>query len=218
MEQNPSSNSVVCLPTGAGKTLVAAKLIAGTVVAQPTHLTLFLVERISLVAQQRRVIAEQTKLAIGAYSGETPVKEWGVVVVSRDCCIVTTGLLLNQLGERRVFTLDEGSLVFMDEAHHCGMSHPFAEVLHLHYYTLPPAAAQPRLFGMTASPGASASGVTEGPEELARGVLDLCWHMDEARLLVPIQPENRRELEDHLSPPDAEIVPVALPPAERQLA
>lgn len=115
------SGAIVVLPTGAGKTLVAAVLAKRTVDAG--RRVLFLVPTNALLQQQAKYLTHETGIPV------TPKKRG--VSVSDDIVIATPGAYLNAVeGEYhhpRVQVSAFGLIVF-DEVHHAAKDHPYAKV------------------------------------------------------------------------------------------
>lgn len=65
-------NTIVYLPTGAGKTLIAALLASLMNQLNPTRTILFIVDRVPLVFQQSQYIADQTRLVTSSVCGIIP--------------------------------------------------------------------------------------------------------------------------------------------------
>ena len=117
-------NTIVCLPTGTGKSLIAFHLMEHMV--DQDHLSrpvLFLTQNVTLMFQQARSCEDQTSLKVGKYCGgenlvagrklvdESDLADvWLEEISSHEACFFTGGLLRN-LMERKVTNLLDFSLV-----------------------------------------------------------------------------------------------------------
>ena len=121
--------AIACLPTGAGKTLIAAKVLDhhSKLPCNWNKTCVVLCEGIPLVFQQARVFEEQTQLRVGRYCGEINVFNWTHEFASYQVLVFTAGLFLNLLEEKKVIMSDLALMVF-DEAHHAVKNHPFNQV------------------------------------------------------------------------------------------
>lgn len=115
-----NTNALVVLPTGAGKTLVAAELLmrvrarrtaAGHAAAHRSGRTLFLVPTVMLVDQQAKTIKHETKLEVHSYHGQMKT-----LTCRSDVLVATpvayTELLTNAPG---LFEPESFDLVIFDE-------------------------------------------------------------------------------------------------------
>lgn len=138
VEQAINDNTLVVLPTGAGKTILAAQLILR--VRPPA---VFLVPTILLVEQQCAAIANWTKLNVCPFSG-------GLSLPSSFDILVTTPMAFKSAqSDPENVALQWSSLrcVVFDEVHHVLKDHPYRKLaLSLHQST-----ARPRVLGLTAS-------------------------------------------------------------------
>ena len=121
-------NRVLVLPTGAGKTLVAAKLCQHVALDQWNKVIIFAAQQIPLVFQQAAYLEAQTGLRVQPLCGAMEIVDWEVVMASNDIIVVTAGLLVQALEAHRVI-LSEVSLLIFDEVHHATKRHPFNDIM-----------------------------------------------------------------------------------------
>ena len=133
-------NSLVYLPTGSGKTLIAAMVVSCMKKLNPRKLMVFLTDRIPLVYQQSDYIKTQVPTLrveilagdIGRFPGDK--SQWIKVVQALregkvDLLVLTHQILLNFLNEEnKVLKMTDISLLVFDEAHHCLGNHPYNQV------------------------------------------------------------------------------------------
>ncbi|KAJ1452634.1 P-loop containing nucleoside triphosphate hydrolase protein [Pelagophyceae sp. CCMP2097] len=109
-------NAVVVLPTGSGKTLIAAELIKRLAASKPT---LFLVPKILLVAQQASAVRNWTGLVLGEYfGGEKMPTDFDVLVSTPKAFEVAQA-------KTPSLAWDKFALVIFDEVHHVLKDDPY---------------------------------------------------------------------------------------------
>eukprot|EP01034_Spumella_vulgaris_P022923 gene22923-29101_t len=148
-------NLIVVIPTGAGKTLIAAMTMHRMKVLNPHRIAVMVVDRIPLAYQQAHAISEYTHMHLVAQ-----VRDGAF-----DGIVITAGLLVELLQSSRLRLVDFCVLV-LDECHHASGGHSYMKLLD--QVALCPAVARPLLLGLTASP-AQAPNV----EKACRGVAEM---------------------------------------------
>lgn len=143
------SNTIIYLPTGAGKTLVAVMLAAVMKRLNPQKVIMLIVDRIPLVFQQGEYLREQTGMTVLFACGEVGSDSSETELLAHDAICCTAQLFLNFLETKRIRMCDV-SLLIMDEIHHASGSHPYMTILH--DYSRSNRATRPLLLGLTASP------------------------------------------------------------------
>lgn len=156
--ESMQENSIIVLPTGAGKTLVGILAIKRMVELNPTKIALFLVPTIPLVYQQSEYIYNETGLHVlelcsQSWTSQNAQQRESITKDVLECkfnVIVTTGgfLLDNWLFYQR-FSLGHASIIVFDEAHHAKNDHPYARIIKDYVETC---LNRPMLLGLTASP------------------------------------------------------------------
>ncbi|VDK18726.1 unnamed protein product [Anisakis simplex] len=135
-------NTVVCAPTGSGKTVVAASVIRKHLlqglVAKKRNKVCFLVSNTTFLEQQaellRRFLRKRFKIIAlsGATSAEAPRL---LTIVDNDVVVITPQLIVNLIKAQNTeedcvrFSLTMFSLLIFDEAHHTSESHPYNEIM-----------------------------------------------------------------------------------------
>ena len=143
-------NRIVVLPTGSGKTLIAAavalrmKSEAHFTSAGNSPKTLFLVPTCILVAQQAAALRTETGMAVAEFMGGLAQPK----TVSFDVLVSTPAALVKlcELG-RDSFGLSLFHLVIFDEVHHVIKRHPYRTLAR----KLMAQPHRPRILGLTAS-------------------------------------------------------------------
>ena len=156
-------NTLVYLPTGSGKTLIAAMVLSCMKKLNPDKLMVFLVDRIPLVYQQSEYIKCQVPdlrveiLAgdIGRFPGDK--SRWIATVQALtenkiDLLVMTSQILLNLLADEcPILRMSDISVLVFDEAHHCLGNNPYNQIMR-DYYKATTNRFKPLVLALTASP------------------------------------------------------------------
>ena len=172
-------NTIVMMPTGTGKTFVAVLLIKHyihQVMTDPWKgpcgenrncgdgkcscgdrnwkRTFFLVNNVTLVSQQKRVLEQHTGVSVGEYSGSHnktidtwSEKTWSYEFKLHQIVVMTTDIFKNLLSTGILKTSHVNVLV-LDECHHAKENHPMAVVMRDYWNPKKP---DGRVLGLTAS-------------------------------------------------------------------
>ncbi|KAL4157210.1 hypothetical protein PRNP1_006235 [Phytophthora ramorum] len=147
-------NTIVYLPTGCGKTLVAIKVMEEMRHLNPDKLVVFIVPTGPLVSQQAGYIRRESNFEVSGLSGQhsrtaaatsDPIEIGG----ETDAIVVTPQYFLNLMFNGRTKITDYSTVVF-DEAHHATGSHPYCELLK--NIATVDLQARPHILALTASP------------------------------------------------------------------
>lgn len=153
-----SRNTLVYLPTGSGKTLIAAMVLSCMKKLNPNKLMVFLVDRVPLAYQQSDYIKSQVPdLRVETLVGEMEPSQQRrihqlLADIKVDLLVLTHQIFLNFLavtGNPPVRLTDVSVLVF-DEAHHCRGNHQYKQIMA--YYKDTANKFKPVVLGLTASP------------------------------------------------------------------
>eukprot|EP00934_Nitzschia_sp_Nitz4_P003036 Nitzschia sp. Nitz4//scaffold159_size51929//3928//5796//NITZ4_006871-RA/size51929-processed-gene-0.49-mRNA-1//-1//CDS//3329537550//3026//frame0 len=121
------ANAIVKMPTGSGKTIVAAELVARHLSRDTQRLAIFLVPTKELVDQQARVVEQWCSQAkVSRYMG-------GMAPPSVECgrvCLVSTpqAFLILQTQEPSSFGWHRIGIIIFDEVHHLLKDHPYRHI------------------------------------------------------------------------------------------
>ena len=169
------TNAVCFLPTGTGKTLVAALVIARMLKLNPSRQVVFLVDRVLLVLQQSDYLRKELShlrvsdegspnsfngtrpIRIGAVCGEMRKLEGNARIYEQDVLIITADCYRNHLNNGTL-RFDDVSLIVLDEAHHCNKDHPYNVIIRDFYLREDDLLGhRPKVLGLTASPAGELS-------------------------------------------------------------
>jgi ERCC4-related helicase len=212
--------TVVCMPTGCGKTLVAALLAQHSRKLNPQLSVAFLAPTHLLVDQQGDALLQlcsglredELRRAYGAMHMSHKQRQ-GLISSPPPVLLSAPGYFegLLQDGLRP----EAFSLLVLDEAHHAaGTKHPYRQIL-LALLNAPPE-RRPCVLGLTASPAAAGLTGRAGAGKL----LDSLERLKQAcgpgaRLFTPV--EHQGDLLQHTQLADTEVVRVEPGPKEQQL-
>ncbi|KAJ9449448.1 hypothetical protein DIPPA_03987 [Diplonema papillatum] len=164
---------VVCLPTGSGKTLVAALVLAAFAALNPARLAVMVVDRLPLVFQQAECIRRDTGLSVSELCSVTASGYVKKQLAERRCqCVVATAGSLREMLTEAWLSPDDFSAVVFDECHNATGGHSYVHLLRAMARARHPC----RLLGLSASPvdprgGAGLAKATEHLGSLFRGPL-----------------------------------------------
>ena len=151
LETCKKGNSLVILPTGIGKTLVALMLTIVRMQEHPTEKILFLAPTRPLAEQHfeyfKKHLPElfaEMELFTGKVSAEKRKKIW-----QRSDIIFSTPQCISNDLKKRLYNLSDVSLLVEDEAHRCVKNYSYTFVAEKYNAQ----ALNPRILGLTASPG-----------------------------------------------------------------
>lgn len=157
-------NTLVVLPTGLGKTVVALLVAQQRLSMFPNGRVLFLAPTKPLVVQHyeffKKHIGSQYSSAL--LTGEVPAPQRAELYETAKLVFATPEVIRNDARKGR-YSLGDVVLVVFDEAHRCVRQYAYSQVAEA--YKLQ--AANPRILGLTASPSSRKARVAEICEKLA---------------------------------------------------
>lgn len=144
-------NTLIVLPTGLGKTVVALLVIAGKLKKNPDEKILFLAPTKPLVSQHASFLSNLLKIAadkITLFTGEVKPEERVKLWKESTVIVSTPQVIENDVLSKRIL-LNDVSLIIYDEAHHAIGKYAYV-FIHEQYQSQ---CDKPHSLGMTASPG-----------------------------------------------------------------
>uniref|UniRef100_A0A1I8EIM6 RNA helicase n=1 Tax=Wuchereria bancrofti TaxID=6293 RepID=A0A1I8EIM6_WUCBA len=184
-------NTLICAPTGTGKTVVAASIARNHLVMgrkNNLHTKIcFFVTNVVFLEQQtkllKRFVGHRWKVVfLCGVAANTPVAE---TIATHDVIVITPQLIVNLLNNSNennsvLFSLSSFSLMFFDEAHHADGNHPYNVIMN-NYHDMKHAGKildgkrLPQIVGLTASLGiGSAQNASEAVEHFVK----ICANLD----------------------------------------
>lgn len=162
LETAKSGNTLVVLPTGMGKTLIAFLLAKHYIEKYPKKKVLFLAPTRPLAQQHFTFFKDnlpelyaELQLFTGKIESDSRAKLWDVanIIFSTPQCIA------NDLKKRKI-SLDEVSLLIEDEAHRCLKNYDYTYIAR-RYLENQTDKENKRILAMTASPGSDSKTIKE---------------------------------------------------------
>ncbi|NXK93427.1 DHX58 helicase, partial [Formicarius rufipectus] len=175
-------NSIVWLPTGAGKTRVAVHVCRRHLESRRGGKVVVLVNKVHLVEQhvEKEFHALQDTFKVASISGDTSHKVFFACLVKEsDVVICTAQILQNALvstEEDMHVELTDFSLLVIDECHHTHKDTVYNKIM-LRYLQCKLSGQQdlPQVLGLTASPGTGGATSFEGA---VQHILQICANLD----------------------------------------
>ena len=155
-ETAKAKNTLVVLPTGLGKTLIALLLSVERLKSFPLKKILFLAPTKPLIEQHFEYFRSHLPelfADIQLFTGSVSADKRKKIFVTAEVIFSTPQCIANDL-ENYLYDLQECSLLIIDEAHRCLKNYDYTKVV-AHYKEQTPQVQQ-RILGLTASPGSSA--------------------------------------------------------------
>jgi Fanconi anemia group M protein len=144
-------NTLIVLPTGLGKTVIALLVIAGKLKKNADKKIMFLAPTKPLVTQHASFLSSFLKIdneKITVFTGEVKPADRESLWKESSVIISTPQVIENDLLARRI-NLDQVSLIIYDEAHHATGKYAYV-FIHEQYLK---ECSNPHSIGLTASPG-----------------------------------------------------------------
>ncbi|XP_069642408.1 ATP-dependent RNA helicase DHX58 isoform X1 [Haliaeetus albicilla] len=196
-------NSIIWLPTGAGKTRAAVHVCRRHLESRRGGRVAVLVNKVHLVDQhaKKEFHVLQDAFKVTAISGDSHHKSFFACMVKQsDVVICTAQILQNALvsGEEDMHVeLTDFSLLVIDECHHTHKEGVYNKIM-LNYlqHKLSGQQGLPQVLGLTASPGTGGATSFEGAVE---HILQICANLDTEKIMSA--QEEVQHLQSHVPQP-----------------
>lgn len=189
-------NTLVVLPTGMGKTLIALLVAIKRLQEFPDSKILIMAPTRPLNAQHKRSFEKFTDLTEGGIvlvTGKTRPSERSEIYEKYRVIVATPQTIQNDLESGKI-RLDNFSLVILDEAHRCIKDYAYTYVAKKYKEQ----AKHPLILGLTASPGGSFERINEIKNNLFVEAVEIRTELD-------------KDVEKYVKPVEKEWVYVELP-------
>jgi Fanconi anemia group M protein len=157
-------NSLIVLPTGLGKTVIAVMIVAHRLLVCPTSKVVFLAPTKPLLKQHKETflhVLDMEYSEIRLLTGEETPKQRVALWLEGKVIFATPQAIVSDLRKHR-YGLGKVSLVVFDEAHRAIGKYPYVEIAREYFRQ----AEAPQVVGLTASPGWSEDEIAEIKENL----------------------------------------------------
>lgn len=158
-EKAKSANTLVVLPTGLGKTLIALMLSIERLKTFPREKILLLAPTRPLIEQHFQYFTKylpELFADLQLFTGSVPAGKRRSIFQTAEIIFSTPQCIANDL-RAGLYTLKDVSLVVIDEAHRCLKNYDYTSVVE-HYKEHSP---HQRILGLTASPGSEGEKIRE---------------------------------------------------------
>lgn len=159
--------ALISLPTGTGKTLIAANVLKGIIKPKSNEKGIFIVRDRILGAQQQYVLRSEgnENWRVGCFIGGSSMiddkncesinsSSWKRIISDWDVAVITSGLLENVIKEsNNEFDWKPIKIIVFDEIHNATKKHPFANLLRYFEQESP----STKIYGFTATPASADS-------------------------------------------------------------
>ncbi len=159
-----TGNTLVVLPTGLGKTIIALLVAIERLINLPGGKVLMLAPTRPLVLQHARFFKEHlvNGIDVAVLTGEVQPETRRAMFEESRLIFATPEVIRNDVSEQR-YSLGRVCLIVFDEAHRCVRDYAYSEVAGAYRRE----ASNPLILGLTASPSARKSRIDEICEKLA---------------------------------------------------
>ncbi|KAG5684812.1 hypothetical protein PVAND_014025 [Polypedilum vanderplanki] len=150
-------NSLIYLPTGSGKTMIAIKVINHfrDEIVEPINKNgkraVFLVNTVCLAKQHKETIEEVLGLKVSCWTSESKNKTWSKAMYLEkfnECSvIIATAQLFVDAVKHSFISIDQIRVLIFDECHHGRMNHPYHELMKQFQYV--DKKLHPRVIGLS---------------------------------------------------------------------
>lgn len=166
-ETSKNNNTLVVLPTGLGKTLIALMLSIERLKKYPTKKIVFLAPTKPLVDQHFEYFKANLPdlfADLQIFTGAVPAKQRKKIWQTSEIIFSTPQCISNDL-QNYLYDLKEVSLLIIDEAHRCLKNYDYTKIAKT--YKNQASAELQRILGLTASPGSDSIKIKEICNHLA---------------------------------------------------
>lgn len=196
-EKAKDKNTLVVLPTGLGKTLIALMLTVYNLEKRPGSKAIILAPTKPLVEQHFKSFKEQLPelfAELSLFTGEVPAKKRQSLWESSDIIFSTPQCIANDLGSY-LYQMRDVSFLVIDEAHRSLKNYDYTKVASNYLQN----ALCPRILGLTAYPGSESDKIKQICKNL--GIEELEVRSRDSPDVKPyVQELNFRKIEVALPP------------------
>ena len=191
-----NSNTLVVLPTGLGKTLIAIMLAIERKKLYPLSRVLFLAPTRPLVEQHFQTfksILPELFAQLEIFTGSVPAEKRKKIFQSAEIIFSTPQCIANDL-DNYLYDLKEVSLLIIDEAHRCLKNYDYTKVVKKYKEQ----SVNQRILGLTASPG-------HEPDK----VKEICKHLDIQE--IEVRTRDSEDVKQYLKEREFQKIEVPFP-------
>ncbi|XP_072552312.1 antiviral innate immune response receptor RIG-I [Salminus brasiliensis] len=210
-------NTIICAPTGCGKTIVALAICEQHLKKFPGKAkVVFMATKVEVYAQQYKLFLEHFSkdpdIRVTGVCGDTDVEVCMRSVVDRhEVVVLTPQILVNVLQNGDLPSLEVFTLLLLDECHNTTGKHPYNNIMNRYLDTKLTSSTHtlPQVVGLTASVGI---GSFKNQKEAEVNICQLCANLD-ARVIATVT-RNIDELRSYVHIPEKEFFEVPTPTSD----
>ncbi|XP_016111880.1 antiviral innate immune response receptor RIG-I, partial [Sinocyclocheilus grahami] len=197
-------NTVICAPTGCGKTIVALAISDYHLKQFPERAKIvFLATKVDVYEQQYKLFKEHffskdPNIRVTGMCGDMDYLSLRWLIENHDIVVMTAQILVNALQSAEVPSLEILSLILFDECHNTTGKHPYNNIMTRYLDTKLNSSTHslPQIVGLTASVGI---GSFKNELEAENNILQLCANLD-TRVITTVT-EHKDELKSYVHTP-----------------
>ncbi|TRY96899.1 hypothetical protein DNTS_022898, partial [Danionella cerebrum] len=172
-------NTIICAPTGSGKTIVALGICDDHIQQFPERAKIvFLATKVDVYEQQYKLFLHyfsRREIRVTGMCGDMPFS-LRQLLETHDIVVMTAQILVNALQKQEVTSLGMLTLILLDECHNTTGKHPYNNIMTRYCdEKLAGIRPLPQIVGLTASVGV---GSFKTKEDAATNISQLCANMD----------------------------------------
>ncbi|MBS3091316.1 DEAD/DEAH box helicase family protein [Candidatus Pacearchaeota archaeon] len=202
LETAKNSNTLVVLPTGLGKTLIALLLSIERIKKYPTSKVLFLAPTKPLVEQHFETYKAQLPelyAQLDLFTGTVPAEKRKKLFQTAEIVFSTPQCIANDL-DNHLYDLKEVSLLIIDEAHRCLKNYDYTKAVKNYKEQ----SHHPLILGLTASPGHDPKKVEE-----------ICKHLNINE--IELRTRDSEDVKPYLKEREFDKIDVPFPPEFQEI-
>tara|TARA_Y100000034_G_scaffold120499_1_gene163485 strand:- start:617 stop:2167 length:1551 start_codon:yes stop_codon:yes gene_type:complete len=202
-ETAKDNNTLVVLPTGVGKTLIALLLSIHRLKTHAPSKVLFLAPTRPLVDQHYTTFKKQLPelfADLQVFTGSIPASSRKKIFDTAEIIFSTPQCISNDV-KKQLYSLHDVSLIIIDEAHRCLKNYSYTSVVDFYKRQ----STFPRILGLTASPGSDPKTVKE-----------ICSHLDIDK--IEVRNRDSEDVKPYLQTLDFNKVEVPFPQEFKELS
>ncbi|XP_036407164.1 probable ATP-dependent RNA helicase DDX58 [Megalops cyprinoides] len=207
-------NTIICAPTGCGKTIVALAICDHHLKTKPpqTAKIVFMATKVDVYEQQYQLFQDHFSniddgdIRITGLCGDMGEQiSMDVIVENHDIIVLTPQILVNALKRKELPSLSVFTLLIFDECHNTTGKHPYNILManYLDAKLIERNEPLPQIVGLTASVGI---GSFKNQPQAESNICQLCANLD-VRVISTVK-ENKEELMSFVNMPEKEFVEV----------
>ncbi|KAK9954750.1 hypothetical protein ABG768_016796 [Culter alburnus] len=203
-------NTIICAPTGCGKTIVALAICEYHLKQSPGRAKIvFLATKVDVYEQQYKLFMKHfsrtdPSIRVTGMCGDMDLSvQW--LIENHDIVVMTAQILVNALQSGEVPSLEVLSLILLDECHNTTGKHPYNNIMTRYLDTKLTSSTHslPQIVGLTASVGI---GSFKNRPEAENNILQLCANLD-TRVITTVK-KQLDELKTYVHTPEKEFFEV----------